>query len=283
MTQSPRAEQLFAEAVAVLTAAAIQGDIGDFVAHALTVAAANIGSTDELLAQPESWESDLVRQLVAGLAGPDDEHLTEHRTEPVRIILDVTATLDDDFDLGKLYDEADEELEDRRNALVLRPVPFDPNNPVHVEAMAHPELSAGGKPQFSRYENPDEDDRLDRLGARVEEQRHADQVAYGEAFRAQVASAAAEMNLTVPVQVEVSLDYLSGVPDYEHGTTIEAMLWQRARDATPLPSSGIAPRDYPAGQSILEAEHSAGRTPIARVGTADQAESSVLNRGQGHT
>lgn len=241
-------EQLLADAAAILTAAARQGDIGDFVAHALTAAAANIGSTDELLARPGSWESDLVRQLVVGTAGPDDEYLNQHRTEPVRVILDVTATLDD-FGLGELYDEAEKELWDRRNALVMRPVPFDPNNPVHARAMATPELFVGGEPEFSEYESQDEADRLDRLEERVEEQRHADLVAYGEAFQAQVISAASEMNLTVPVEVEVSLDYITDAPAYEFGTA-EAELWQRAKAATPLPSSGIAPSDYPAGQSI---------------------------------
>lgn len=41
-------------------------------------------------------------------------------------------------------------------------------------------------------------------------------------------------------------------------------LWERARMATPLPHSGIAPKDYPPG-GIAEADRAAGRTPLARL------------------
>lgn len=102
-----RYDELLAEAVRVLTAAARLGrpevawvdvtvpiedrrsvetgtlvpmDFADFAAQALSAVAANLGSSDALLAgRPGSWEADLVARLVKGTVGWSDEYLAEHR------------------------------------------------------------------------------------------------------------------------------------------------------------------------------------------------------------
>lgn len=63
-------------------------DFADFLASALAAVAANVGGQATLLAgRSGSWEADLVRQLVAGTVGYDDEHLWSHRTDPLNITL----------------------------------------------------------------------------------------------------------------------------------------------------------------------------------------------------
>ena len=65
---------------AILAAAHSEPDFGGWLAHVLATAAAELGSTDALLARrPGSWEADLIRQLTEGTPGWDDEYLTRHR------------------------------------------------------------------------------------------------------------------------------------------------------------------------------------------------------------
>ena len=66
--------------------AALPIDWAEFVTHALAGAAANIGGTEQILAgRPGSWEAERVRQTLQSTVGADDEHLLQHRTEPVVI------------------------------------------------------------------------------------------------------------------------------------------------------------------------------------------------------
>jgi hypothetical protein len=60
--------------------------------------------------------------------------------------------------------------------------------------------------------------------------------------------------------------YNQGSGELAYGA--EYLLWEKARLDTPLPWSGIAPRDYPPG-SIEDADRAAGRTPLARIQVDD--------------
>ena len=73
-------------------------DFADFLSSALVAVAANVGSVHRLTAgRPGSWEADLVHQLAYGaLAGDDLDFLIAHRTEPVRIPLNVAQLVDDE-------------------------------------------------------------------------------------------------------------------------------------------------------------------------------------------
>jgi hypothetical protein len=74
----------------------------------------------------------------------------------------------------------------------------------------------------------------------------------------------------VPVEVTVDAgergpwrgDYLYDVP--------EDVLINAAVDQTPLPWSGIAPGDYPPGQSVAGTERAAGRRPHLRSAAAPE-------------
>ena len=68
---------------AVLEAARSEQDFGDWLAHVLAAAAAELGSTDALTAgRPGSREADLVQRLVKGTVGWDDQYLSERKELP---------------------------------------------------------------------------------------------------------------------------------------------------------------------------------------------------------
>lgn len=73
-----------------------QTDFADFIAGALTAVAANVGGREELLAgRSGSWEADLVRQLIAGTAGYENEHLWPYRTHPLTMTLYIEEIVSD--------------------------------------------------------------------------------------------------------------------------------------------------------------------------------------------
>ncbi|HYM53067.1 MAG TPA: hypothetical protein VEW45_06275, partial [Candidatus Dormibacteraeota bacterium] len=49
-----------------------------------------------LAGRPGSWEADLVEQLLRGTVGWDEQYLSEHRTEPVVIHLNVARLVEDE-------------------------------------------------------------------------------------------------------------------------------------------------------------------------------------------
>ena len=99
-------------------------------------------------------------------------------------------------------------------------------------------------------------DALDRLW-------QADLAGYAAAYTQTVRAAAAELGITVPVEVVDLVDAGHREPAWD---TLPARLHDTARDATPLPTSGRPPRDYPVGSSLPgEIDHAAGRTYLARL------------------
>jgi hypothetical protein len=68
---------------AILAAVGEQHDFGGWLAGVLSSAAAELGSSDALIAgRPGSWEADGVRQLVKGTVGWDDDCLSDYQ-EPL--------------------------------------------------------------------------------------------------------------------------------------------------------------------------------------------------------
>ena len=112
---------LWAEAVTVLTQAirltCLRGDgtvepadFADFLVTALVSAAANVGSVERVVAgRPGSWEAGLVRDLLRGVVGYEDEAqtLVGHRTEPVVVPLNVAQLVEDSGCLPTLLEALD--------------------------------------------------------------------------------------------------------------------------------------------------------------------------------
>jgi hypothetical protein len=246
-------EQLLTDAVRLLTEAARStGDFAEFVTLAVAGAAANIGSTDALLAgRPGSWEAHYVREMLTAAVGYDEQYLMEHRTEP----LVVRAHVDDilhDLGLWALYDEAHDELNRSESAICARhdiDEPIEDYDPDDYTAL----------------------DELEQLRNRLDAQRKADWISYGNAFRDNVHRAAAQLfpTLPVPVEVIVELDWQNDLgPAGEDWDGPVWRVWEAARLDTPLPGSGIPPRDYPPGADIAQAGRDAGRTPLVRLDAA---------------
>jgi transcriptional regulator with XRE-family HTH domain len=116
------------------TRAALPIDWAEFVTLALAGAAANVGSTEQILAgRPGSWEAERVRETLQSTVA-DDQDLLRHRTEPVVVDLWVESILraanDTTYDD---YREAELELSRREEAIPepddLPPGPFSPDDP----------------------------------------------------------------------------------------------------------------------------------------------------------
>lgn len=182
-------------------------DWAEFLSQATAAAAANIGGVDAILAgRPGSWEADYVRQLLTGTVGHDEEHLLEHRTEPVVVDLYVDEIL---VDVGywKLYDDAVQKLDRRHNEI--------PDGTEAYERLV---------------------DEVAELEEQLEQQRLADWAAYGAALKANVEAAAARRpGLTVPVVVNVDLaTFRRQRPDLERWGLSDQLVAE-AIDATAMP------------------------------------------------
>ncbi|MEO7014938.1 MAG: hypothetical protein ABI130_09405 [Leifsonia sp.] len=89
-------------------------DWAELVTLALAGAAANVGGIETALAgRPGSWEAAGIRSLLESTVGEDESALWEHRTEPVRITVDLDEILADAY---WQYDEAFQEINRRRDA-----------------------------------------------------------------------------------------------------------------------------------------------------------------------
>jgi hypothetical protein len=196
---------LMAEAVTALTAAARQGyDAGEIICHVVTTVAANLGSTDMLLAaRPGSWEADCVRNMVDSTAG---DHLLSWRTAPVHLLLDPQVALGD-LGLEDLYDDAVFALENERED----------------------RIQAGA----------DETHTEQQLRA-VHYLYKDDLRNYAAAYAETLNQVAAELGITVPVELMVVGDGRAE-PTWDE---LAQQMHSQARDRTPLPASGRPPMDY---------------------------------------
>jgi len=210
-------------------------DFADFLASALAAVAANLGGVDRLLAgRPGSWEADLVDQLVHGTVGHDDAGLTEYRTEPIVIHLNV----------ARLVEEAEEV--NGREAIA----------PYEREWMAVEDHYA------ALDDDQDHSDAEEAALAALRDRWAGEYARFAEAFTAAVlAQAAAIPGLTVPVTVEATTDPDArtdrGLPhpggwDDPDPDPLVWRLWCAALDTTPLPTHDDAPHD--AGPDDAEAQ-----------------------------
>jgi hypothetical protein len=238
-------KQSLLDAITVLTGAARTGsDFAEFATHAVAGAAANLGGIEELLAaRPGSWEAHHVRELLTATVGHDQQHLHRYRTEPLVIRVHVDDVLTELGYADLYYLDADIELNRREDAIYAAA-------PAGLTIEQHAALT-----------------QLDQLRDRVDEQRHADWTAYGEAFADNVRKVAAEAlpGLGAPVEVVIEHDWRNDLGGGTDCLSLEFRLWESARDLTPLPGSGIPPADYPPGADIAQAERDTGRTPLARL------------------
>jgi hypothetical protein len=213
-------------------------DFAEIACHVLTVVAANTGGVERLLAgRPGSWEADLIRQIIHNTAG---DHLDRYRTLPIRLGVDVASAFDD----------------------------------FGIAEMAVREEDAAVEATFDDSLTEDGQARADALADAIGRLRHADEDAYLAAYRQTVERRAAELGITVPVEVTRSGDYEGDTGDDE---TV-AGLHQYAREHTPLPMIGQPPAS--SAEAITEIIRLLGRTYTARAQAAIDTETATGTENQ---
>jgi hypothetical protein len=221
-------------------------DFAEFVSLVLAATAANVSGIEELLAgRPGSSEADYVRNLLTSTVGADVQYLWEHRTEPVVIAVPVDQILTE-LGIEELYEDS------ARDLWALQEAVSD---------------------DLTDQEAETEYDRLAHLEDALEALREAEWAAYGKAFKATVlAELEREPIPGLRVPVEFNIDARPWHPYPPQDLSQEQPTWgplARLSEAgwasTPLPGSGIAPKDYPCGDEIASVEHDAGRLPHLRL------------------
>lgn len=105
---------------------------------------------------------------------------------------------------------------------------------------------------------------FDARFAALRAQRDREWATYTDAFAANIRDETARRYPGVPVEIELCL---TGAPDAasDDYASPEVVLIEHATLHTPIPGSGIAPKDYPVGARIYDVETSANRLPHLRL------------------
>lgn len=269
-------------------------DWAEFITLAVAGAAANVGSIEKALeGRPGSWEADAVRSMLLSTVGEDPAELLRHRTEPIRVVL-WPAEILSDLGYAALYDESRQVIRAEQDRHLWRYrlgedgtwSPLDPGAPAYVDAFDVPEgpaldmagmLLPGAVVTVPRSAADEAacDALADQEDALEDMQYEDDPRAYGEALAATVLAEAGRAYPGTAVEVTVDTDERPWRDDSLYWAP-EDQLIATAVDQTPLPWSGIAPRDYPPGQSVADTESAAGRLPHLRL---DQAGDRHAGRG----
>lgn len=209
-------------------------DFAEIACHVLTVVAANTGGVERLLAgRPgSSWEADLIRQIIHSTAG---DHLDRYRTLPIRLGVDVAGAFDD----------------------------------FGIEEMAAREEDAAAEATFNDNLTEAGQAQADALADAIARLRKEDEDAYLAAYRQIVERRAAELGITVPIEVTRTGDYEGDTGD---DATV-AGLHEYAREHTPLPMIGQPPAS--SAEAITQIIRLLGCTYTARAQAAIAAETAT--------
>jgi hypothetical protein len=220
--------------------AALPIDWAEFVTLALAGAAANIGSTEQILAgRPGSWEAERVRQTLQSTVF-NDQDLLRHRTEPVVIALWVESILRDTNDTTyDDYRDAELELSRRAEAIPepddLPPGPFTADDPriaavnwirvdeqgylvvegkagwgddpadIALLAELHEEARASRPPTAGEIAYDEAHDAMSGLWDALAAQEHREYTDYAENLTAAVQSRLAALELPTAVTINITL------------------------------------------------------------------------------
>jgi hypothetical protein len=257
-------------------------DWAEFITLAVAGAAANVGNVEKALeGRPGSWEADAVRSMLLSTVGEEPAELLRHRTEPIRVVLRPAEILSD-LGYSALYDESRHAIQAEQDQHVWRYrlgedrtwSPLDPDAPAYADALDAPEgpavdlaeaLPPGSVARVPRSAADEAAcDALDDQEAALEDMQYeGDPRAYGEALTAAVLAEAGRAYPGIAVEIAVDTDERTWRDDSLYWGP-EDQLIATAVGQTPLPWSGIAPKDYPSGQSVADAERAAGRLPHLR-------------------
>jgi hypothetical protein len=223
------------------------GDGADFIAHLLATVAANLGSSDALIAaRPGSWEAAGVEGLLRSTVGYNDECLLTYRTEPIEVVVNVVYELDD-LGLFETYEASTDHI--GRALFGQR----------WSQARGHLTI--------------EELEQIEEIEEQLAELEQRDRAEYQERFAATIherfQQLCSDSSDRYPEHLTVTLRFADHTTDHTEltdgwSTTLESQLYQYAREHTPLPSSDAAP-DWPIGHSHATALLAAGHWPHLRI------------------
>jgi hypothetical protein len=238
------------------------GDGAEFVTHLLATVAANLGSSDAVTAaRPGSWEAAGVGDLLRSTVGYNDEYLLTYRTEPIEIVVNSIYELDD---LGMF--ETYEASTDHIGQVLFGDRWSRSRNRLTLDQL---EQIEDIEEQLVELEKRDRDEYQQRFAAtvraRFEQLRTKDPGRYPE-------------HLTVTVRFADD-NANSGELTDGWGIDLASLLYQHARETTPLPGSDTAP-DWATGQRHADTLLAAGHWPHLRIPTL--AHYGTPNRSNEH-
>jgi hypothetical protein len=238
-------------AIRAINAGQRGGDGGEFVTHLLATVAANLGSSEAVTAgRPGSWEAAGLGDLLRSTVGYDDEYLLTYRTEPIEIVVNSVYELDD---LGMF------EIYEASTAHIGRVLFGDRWTP------SRDRLTLDQLEQIEDIEEP------------LAELEHRDRAEYQQRFTATVGARFEQLRTAephrYPEHLTVTVRFADEDPSYPAsndyltdlwGNDLASLLYQHAREHTPLPGSGTQP-DWTAGQSHAQTLLDAGHWPHLRI------------------
>lgn len=228
-----------------------------------------------LQGRPGSWEADSVRNMLMSTVGEDPAMLDQHRTERLRLVFRPAEMLGD-LGYDAVYNESQRILqgEQARRVWIDQLIedrlwqPLDARAPAYT-VPADEWLQTGTTFHVPRcHADEQEYDRLLDLESRADDMRYDDDPkAYGEALRVAAEAKAAQLGIDVEIHIDLEAGrLLDEIDDLDEFDGPEEILLEEVTRTTPMPWSGLTPRQYPStAAEIVDLERTAGRLPLQRL------------------
>lgn len=229
------------------------GDGAEFITHLVATVAANLGSTEAVTAgRPGSWEAAGVGDLLRSTVGYDDEYLLTYRTEPVEIVVNSVYELDD-LGMFETYDASTNHI-----GQMLFGHRWSPSrDKLTLDQLEQIEDIEQQLVELEKHDRAEYQQRLAAtVHARFEQLRTDEPHRYPE-------------HLTVTVRfADEDASYPASNDDLTDGwgSDLASLLYQHARETTPLPGTDTAP-EWTAGQRHADTVLAAGHWPHLRIPT----------------
>ncbi|TCO43587.1 hypothetical protein EV646_112164 [Kribbella antiqua] len=225
------------------------GDGAEFITHLLATVAANLGSSEAVTAgRPGSWEAAGVEGLLHSIVGYNDEYLLTYRTEPVEIVVNGVYEFDD-LGMFETYEASTS----------------------HIGQVLFGDRWTPSRDRLSL----DQLEQIEDIEELLVELEKRDRAEYQQRFTATIHTRFEQLrtedphrypeNLTITVRFTADNASNDDLTD-GWGSDLASLLYQHARETTPLPGTDTAP-DWTAGQRHADTVLAAGHWPHLRIPT----------------
>ncbi|TCM35123.1 hypothetical protein [Kribbella sp. VKM Ac-2568] len=221
----------------------------EFVTHLLATVAANLGSSDALIAaRPGSWEAAGVADLLRSTVGSDDEYLLTFRTGPIELVVNSVYELDD-LGIFETYEASTN----------------------HIGHALFGDRWSRSRDRLTLNQLEQIEDIEEQLVELEKRDRAEYQHRFAATVRARFEQLRADYPGRYPEHLAVTVRFADDNTSNDDltdgwGLDLASRLYQYARETTPLPGSDTAP-DWTASQSHAETLLAAGHWPHLRIPT----------------